>query len=299
MNEPPHDPHPSPRYPQVSIDVAADEAEETAALLFELGAEGVEERDETTLSTSGAPGKTTLVASFSDRALAERAVASIDRALSPRLSELVGDAWRDAWKKYFVPFRLTERVTIRPPWQPYTAVDAGERVLELEPGRAFGTGLHPTTALVARAIEECSRELFADDRRPASMLDVGTGSGILALVALVLGAATARAIDIDPDAVALANENARRNGLESRLEVDTAPLEAVGASFDLITANIEASVLTAMADPIARRLRPGGILILSGILETRRTEVRLAFASLELVASPSLGEWVALVLRGA
>lgn len=298
MNDPTRPPeHPPPRFPQLSIDVAPDEADEAAALLFELGAEGVEQRDDNTLAPGAASGRTTLVASFAEREAAEDAAARIDLALSPRVSELVGDAWRDEWKKYFVPFRLTERVIVRPPWQLYAPALASERVLELEPGRAFGTGLHPTTALVARAIESLSAELFAEGGRPASVLDVGTGSGILALVALVLGAAKARAIDVDPDAVALAAENAERNGLQDRLTADASPVEAISECFELVVANIEASVLIAMAESLARRVAKDGILILSGILEERAAEVRRAFARFDLAASPSQGEWAALVLR--
>jgi ribosomal protein L11 methyltransferase len=286
-----------PRFPQLSIDVAPDLADEAAALLFELGAEGVEERDGSTLAQGAAPGRTTLVASFAERAGAEDAAARIDIGWSPRVSELVGDAWRDEWKKYFVPFRLTERVTIRPPWQAYTPVDANEKVLELEPGRAFGTGLHPTTALVARAIETLSAELFATEKGRGSVLDVGTGSGILALVALALGAATARAIDIDPDAVALAIENAERNGLRDRLSADDASIDAIGDRFDLVVANIEASALIDMAAPLASRVAERGYLVLSGILQERAPEVRGAFASFDIAASPSQGEWAALVLK--
>ena len=115
----------------------------------------------------------------------------------------MGDAWRDEWKKHFVPFRLTPRITVRPPWEAYQPRDASEIVLDLEPGRAFGTGLHATTALVARALEARATELSGIE-----LLDVGTGSGILALVALALGAARVRAIDIDPDAAEVTLENA-------------------------------------------------------------------------------------------
>jgi ribosomal protein L11 methyltransferase len=292
MNEP-------PRFPQLSIDVAEDEADEAAARLFELGADGVEQRDATTLTAGAAEGKTTLVASFVTRHLAEAAAANLDRAWSPHVSELYGDAWRDEWKKHFVPFRLTERVTIRPPWEHYTPSEPAELVLELEPGRAFGTGLHPTTALAARAIEALAGEIFAQGGHGASMLDVGTGSGILALVALALGAKAARAIDVDPDAVALALENALRNGFEARLRADVSPLETLNESYDLVAANIEASVLIAMSGPLARRVRPGGVLLLSGILEQRAAEVRRAFAHFDLANSPVSGEWTALVLRGA
>ena len=289
-----------PRYPQLLVDVPAAEADDVAALLFELGADGVEERDESTLARSGTPGIATLVASFATHALAQAAAAEMDGTFSPRVTELVGDAWRDEWKKHFVPFRLTDRVTIRPPWQPYTPVDSAERVLELEPGRAFGTGLHPTTALVARALEALSNDLFTKNPK-ATVLDVGTGSGILALVALVLGAANARATDIDPDAVSLAIENAERNGLSSRLSADTTAIEQVSDVYDVVVANIEASVLIAMAAPLAARVKPGGVLVLSGILREREGEVRRAFEALARFArtEPSeQGEWSALVLRG-
>jgi ribosomal protein L11 methyltransferase len=286
-----------PRYPQLLLDVPSAEADDVAALLFELGADGVEERDESTLATSGTPGLTTLVASFATHAMAEAAAADIDGTFSPRVTELVGDAWRDEWKKHFVPFRLTERITIRPPWQAYTPENDTELVLELEPGRAFGTGLHPTTALVARAIESLAAEVFARADGGASALDVGTGSGILALIALLLGAARARAIDIDPDAVALTGENARRNGLADRLSADVSPVEALTETYDLVAANIEASVLIALAAPLTARVRAGGFLVLSGILSERAAEVRAAFAHLDLRSSTEQGEWTALVFR--
>jgi ribosomal protein L11 methyltransferase len=285
-----------PRYPQLHVDVVSEDADEASALLFELGAEGVEERDQATLDRAATPGKTTLVASFATLSLAESAAADVDASWSPRVTELVGDAWRDEWKKYFIPFRLTDRVTIRPPWQPYTPQDAAERVLELEPGRAFGTGLHPTTALVARALESHPGDLFAPPKC-ATVLDVGTGSGILALVALVLGASHARATDIDPDAVSLAIENAARNGLGDRLVADTTPIEAITDVYDVVAANIEASVLITMTAPLVRAVKPGGVLVLSGILRERADEVKRAFAALTLTASPEQGEWSALVFR--
>jgi ribosomal protein L11 methyltransferase len=283
-----------PRYPLLSIDIASEEVDAAAALLFDLGAQGVEERDETTLLTGPGPSKVTLVASFETEAIAELAAAGIDPGWSPRVSELVGDAWRDEWKKHFVPFRLTTRVTIRPPWETYRTGDPDDIVLELEPGRAFGTGLHATTALVARTLEAHAAFLAGKE-----MLDVGTGSGILALVALALGAAHARAIDVDPDAIEVAIENARRNGLDGRMTADTSPLSAVHASYGVVTANIEARVLIPMARELEARVARGGMLVLSGILDGQQDEVRSAFGDLELLRAPAEGEWIALVLSRA
>ena len=138
----------------------------------------------------------------------------------------MGDAWRDEWKKHFVPFPAHPPHHGAPTLEAYEPRDASEIVLDLEPGRAFGTGLHATTALVARALEARATELSGIE-----LLDVGTGSGILALVALALGAARVRAIDIDPDAAEVTLENAQRNGLRERVEADTAPLDAIMRSY--------------------------------------------------------------------
>jgi len=276
----------------VIVDVPIDDADEAVAIAFELGAEGVEQRDESTLLTGPAAGMATLVISFADPDLAKAAMAELDPSWHPRLSEIVGDSWRDEWKKHFLPFRLTDRITIRPPWEAYEPRGPSEIVLELEPGRAFGTGLHATTALVARALEA-----HRDELQKAVILDVGTGSGILALVALALGAARARAIDTDSDAVAVTLENARRNALESRIEADTCPVSAITETFDFVTANIEARILVGMAADLEARLRPGAILILSGILGDQADAPREAFSSLELIEAPKQDEWVALVLR--
>ena len=147
-----------PRYPFVHVDVTLEDADEVGALLFELGADGVEERDETTLAKNATAGRITLVGSFSTRAEADRAITQLDASMSPRYEEVVGDAWRDAWKEHYKPYAIAEGIVVRPPWEAYEA-KSGERVLELEPGRAFGTGLHETTRLVARAIKAHADEV--------------------------------------------------------------------------------------------------------------------------------------------
>jgi ribosomal protein L11 methyltransferase len=282
-----------PRFPFVLVDVAADDADVMSATLFELGAEGVEERDETTL-VKGTPGKVTLVASFGSHEGAREALDSLEADqpdTKPRIEEIVGDAWRDEWKKHFRPFAITDSIVIRPPWEAY-AEKPGEQVLVLEPGRAFGTGLHETTSLVASALEARRTELT-----DAVVLDVGCGSGILALVALMLGASRARAVDVDPDAVEVTRENATRNGLDERVDTDTAPIEAITTKHPVVVANIEARVLIPMAPELARRVAPGGLLVLSGILEPQKDDVRAAYPSFALEDTKAKGEWVALVLR--
>lgn len=280
-----------PRYPFVHVDVAPDDVDETSALLFELGAEGVEERDETTLVKNASSGKVTLVAAFPTRAEADEAIAELDAALRPRYEEVVGDAWRDAWKEHYKPYAIAEGLVVRPPWEAYEA-KPGEKVLELEPGRAFGTGLHETTRLVARAIKAHASEV-----QGKLAIDVGCGSGILALAAVALGAERAVAIDNDPEAIDVTRENAERNGLTAKIDASTTDVAALDLTAPLVLANIEARVLVPMAEDLKRRVDAGGLLLLSGILVPQKDEVLAAYADMELLDAPVLGEWILLALR--
>jgi ribosomal protein L11 methyltransferase len=295
-----------PRYPYLVVDVPPHEAEEAGANLFELGALGVEERDATTLVKAdgdrGARGRghTTLVASFESDAAARAALEEVPAEWSPRIREVVGDAWRDEWKKHFEPFRLCGSLVVRPPWRAYEPVGT-ETVIVLEPGRAFGTGLHETTRLVAETLAD-----LGDRLRGAPVLDVGCGSGILSFAALALGAGSVRAIDVDPDAVAVTRENAERNGFAERVNADVAPAEGVAGHFPFVLANIEATPLIALAPALVRLTAPGGVLVLSGILAPDAASdvapgqwpgVERAYGALRVEEVRRKGEWIAAVLR--
>lgn len=280
-----------PRYPYVHLDVLPEEVDETSGLLFELGAEGVEERDEGTLAKASAAGRVTLVASFATREDAEQAIAELDAAMSPRYEEIVGDAWRDAWKEHYRPFAIAPGVVVRPPWEPYDA-KPGEKVLELEPGRAFGTGLHETTRLVAQALAKHGSELAG-----TTVLDVGCGSGILALTAIALGAKDAVAVDVDQEAIDVTHENAERNGLSARVKASTTDLADLDLTSKVVVANIEAKVLVPIAKVLERHVAPGGLLLLSGILAPQKDDVRAAYPDMELLDAPAMGEWILLALR--
>ncbi len=267
-----------PRYPFLAVDVPAAEAEELGATLFELGASGVEERDDLTLIKGSSVGVVTLVASFESHDAANEAIADLLAAfpaLAPRLEEVVGDAWRDAWKEHFAPFLLTPRIRLVPPWVPRPAKEGDEILLELEPGRAFGTGLHASTSLISEILDESAPAL-----KDCELLDVGTGSGILALVALLYGAARAVAIDIDADVVEVVQENAARNGLGDRIEAREGTVESITRTFPWVLANIEARVLRPLAGELSRVLAPGGTLVLSGILESEHDEMVHIYTSL-------------------
>ena len=247
-----------PRYARVVLEADASEADILSATLFELGATGVEERDQATLQKSSSEATVTLVASFDSHDDANEAAAALTD-YGAKVEEIVGDAWRDAWKEGFHPFHLTPTIIVRPPWEEWTAAP-GERVLVLEPGRAFGTGLHATTTLVARALERHASELQGRE-----LLDVGCGTGILAIVALAHGASKARAVDNDPDVIDVVRENAERNGMLERIDADTTDATQLQGIWPVIVANIEARVLVPMAPALVRLLEKGGLLVLSGV----------------------------------
>ncbi|MEZ4443481.1 MAG: 50S ribosomal protein L11 methyltransferase [Polyangiaceae bacterium] len=291
----------TPRFPFVAIDIDASRADELGYVLVSMGATGVELRDDTTMVKGPGGGLIRLVASFDEREVAEEVLASLqadEPELQGEVGEVVGDEWRDAYKEHFRSFALTEKLLVVPPWEE-PAPAPGQLVLRLDPGRAFGTGLHDTTSLVAEQLDQ-RRAVYAG----APILDVGTGSGILALSALLLGASEAIAIDNDPEVIDVVRSNAALTGLGGRLQVDTTPVENVSGSFPMVVANIRAPVLVAMAPDLAARLAPGGWLVLSGILAREEQEVLDGFlaAGLAHVETVGRGEgpdrWVAIVMRG-
>jgi ribosomal protein L11 methyltransferase len=203
--------------------------------------------------------------------------------------------WADAWKAYFPVMRVGRRIVIRPTWRRHQR-SAGDVVLALDPGMAFGTGLHPTTRLCLAGLEP-----LTDDGRleGARVVDVGCGSGILAIAALKLGAASALGIDTDPIAVEATVANARRNGLTRRLEARVGSLPTGEQAVDVVLANLIAGVLVPLAPRLRDELRPGGTLLASGIFSDHEGEVGDAFvaAGLAITGRTSEGDWVALEAR--
>ncbi len=197
--------------------------------------------------------------------------------------------WSQAWKRYFTVHHATQRIVIKPSWRDYQA-QPGEVVVELDPGAAFGTGLHPTTQLCLQALEELTWPGIG-------VLDVGTGSGILAIAAAKLGAKHVMAVDVDAVAVRVAQENVNLNRCSDQISVaeGTARMEA-GSGYDLVVANIIANVIIGMAADLTERLRPGGTLVVSGIIRGRTPEVRAALrsAGLRNITSQRAGDWLAL-----
>jgi ribosomal protein L11 methyltransferase len=206
----------------------------------------------------------------------------------------VDDAeWSEAWKDHYVAQRIG-RVVIVPSWATET-IGSDEVAITLDPGMAFGTGLHPTTRACLEVLQEVGP-------MPAAVLDVGCGSGILALAALRLGAGRAVGIDTDPRAIAASRQNAKRNGLAGRFEACEGTLPpAAGERYALVLANLVAAVLVDLAPALAAHLAADGTLVAGGIIESRCDEVVTAMraAGLEAVERRVDGEWVALRLAHA
>ncbi|MGH2401764.1 MAG: 50S ribosomal protein L11 methyltransferase [Candidatus Limnocylindria bacterium] len=213
------------------------------------------------------------------------------RPVGPLQVRAVDDAeWTDAWKEHYVAQRIG-RLVIVPSWADEPLAD-GEVAITLDPGMAFGTGLHPTT-------RGCL-ELLQAEPMPAHVLDVGCGSGILALAALRLGARRATGIDTDPLAIEATRANAERNGLGDRIEASVGTLPPMaGERYRLVLANLVAAVLVDIADRLAAHLAPGGTLLASGVIEPRAVEVTDAMrgAGLRIAERRDDGEWVSLRLE--
>ncbi len=214
---------------------------------------------------------------------------------APVFRPLQAADWSETWKKDFHPLEIGRRLLITPSW---VTPSPGERkALVIDPGMAFGTGTHPTTRLCLALVEELVQA-------GAPVIDVGCGSGILALGALALGASQALGVDTDPDALRAARENALRNGLSNKMNLLEGSLEGILQQKEglrqapLVLANILAPVIVQLlGDGLAGLLTPGGHLVLSGILEEQAEQVAaaLARAGLRLVRRIQEGDWVALV----
>ena len=218
------------------------------------------------------------------------------RPIGELRTRLVDEAdWADAWKVHFPVMRIGRRLVIRPTWRRHRAAPE-DVVLALDPGMAFGTGLHPTTRLCLAAVESLADR---GDLADARVLDVGCGSGILAIAAARLGARTAFGVDIDPIAVEATTSNARRNHLARRIHARAGSLPTGEPPFDVVLANLIASVLVALAAPLRDELRRGGLLVASGIFIDREPEVAVAFGrvGLEVLERSVEGDWVALIAR--
>jgi len=215
------------------------------------------------------------------------------RPIGELTTRLVHEAdWAEAWKAHFPVIRVGRRLVIRPTWRRHRRLP-DDVVLALDPGMAFGTGLHPTTRLCLAGVESLADRGLLDGAR---VLDVGCGSGILAIAAVKLGASHAVGLDTDPIAVEATSANAARNRLGRRIDARQGSLPSGDGPFDVALANLIASVLIDLSALLRDELRPGGVLLASGIFVDREADVRESFSKvgLEVADRSEEGEWVAL-----
>jgi len=274
---------------RASVDVALDR-------LWSGGTTGIEERDLT-----GQPDSVVLRAGFASSTVADATMASMG-AHARILDRVVPDGSEfDRANEFAQPVMIGTHLLIQPargttagqsPDGDWT--DRSSRVITIDAGRSFGHGGHPTTRLALDAIAEIMETPDAD---VASVLDVGCGSGVLAIAAVTLGAAHAVAIDISPDAIDATRLNARANNVEAHVEVVHGELSELEGRFSLVVANLEAPTLETLAAPLLQAVAPGGWLVLSGVLERRWTSLWTHFQAGRQVSAAVLQGWIGPVLR--
>lgn len=201
----------------------------------------------------------------------------------------VDESVAESWRAHAVPTWVSADLVVCPAWVPFEA-PPGVTVLTIEPGATFGLGDHPTTVLSMRALRDAMYP-------GATVLDVGCGSGVLAVAACRFGAGRVDAIDISPAAVAVTEHNADLNGVAATVSVSTTPLAEVDGPYDVVVANILAPTLIELAADLRRVLAPAGVLVVSGLLADRHGHVGAALAPLQVVDERTRDGWVALTLR--
>ncbi len=266
--------------PEADVDLAS-------GLLWSGGAAGVEERP------AAGEGQIELRAGVTVERLAS-VVGEVERRWTTRVEVVDDDGCLDEWRAWARPWRAGNRIVVVPMWQPRPDwIGPDDVALGIDPGRAFGSGSHPTTRM-------CLAELERLVEPGSTVADVGCGSGVLAIAAARLGAAAVAAVDVDGDAVRATTANVEANGVAGVVTATTTPAaELVSGGYDVVVANIGAGVLVVLASAVAAAVAPEGSVVLSGLLEGQVLDVLAAFAAVgfALVATSAEGEWRAVVLR--
>lgn len=260
---------------EIEVRVDPSQVDALSGALWAAGAAGIEER--------GCGSETRLIVAAQRDVLA--AVTATLGGLASVITVVAADAGLDAWREHAQPITV-DRVVVVPAW--LDRPEGASVVVTIEPGRSFGSGSHVTTQLALRLLQLQTLD-------GARVLDVGTGTGVLAIAAAELGAAEVVAIDIDPDAVETARANVARNDVGARVDVWCGGLDDVVTTFDLVMANITASVLVDLADAMVSRLAAKGRLLLSGVLAERADEVRAACDGVRWIDHAGEPGWDALL----
>lgn len=209
------------------------------------------------------------------------------------ISEVHEEEWASAWKKYYKPVKISNRITITPTWEDYKPVSTDELIIELDPGMAFGTGTHPTTVLSMQGLE-------AYVQPGNKVIDVGCGSGVLSIASIKLGAASVQAFDLDDVAVQSSKLNVKLNHLQDKVTTkQNNLLDGVESQADVIVSNILAEIIVRFVEDAYNNLRPGGYFITSGIIQKKKQLVRdqLTEAGFNIISVSEMEDWVSIVAK--
>jgi len=207
--------------------------------------------------------------------------------------EVNEEDWATAWKQYYHPVKISERFTIVPTWEEYAPVSTDELIIELDPGMAFGTGTHPTTVMCLQGLEKVVKE-------GDTVIDIGTGSGVLSIGAALLGAKSVHALDLDEVAVRSAQENIVLNKVDDKVSVFHGNLlDTVKEPADVVVANILAEIIMSFTDDAFSIVKPGGLYVTSGIIGAKRDDVKATLEASGFVIEDVLlmEDWVAIIAR--
>lgn len=318
------------KYRKISIETTTEAVDYISALSDEIGLCGIQIEDKIPLTEEekkamfidilpelGEDDGTAIVSSYVEmdtdvKSLIQRirdALSGLSESVDIGKGEITVEVtddedWLNNWKEFFKPFRVADDIVVKPTWEELKEKKSGDLVIEIDPGTAFGTGSHETTKLCIEALRELIGK-SGKEQQKISVLDVGCGSGILSILALKLGAKRVRAVDIDENAVGVTWENLKVNGIEKgRVDFDVyfgdiisdeGIQDKLGSEcYDIVVANILADIIIPLSGVIGKHLKPGGIFVSSGILNTRQEEVTEALISngFEINRVVPLNDWV-------
>lgn len=272
------------------------------AILYAFGTATINEQDSSTLDASQIPnGMKRLLCYFENdqavhaaevKSAIEQKARAVNIPIQTSIDSFTDNSWKDGWKAYFKPAQVSPHIAIRAPWCEFHP-NPGIHTIVIDPGMAFGTGLHETTQLCIKAIDN-----LTSARHIQSMLDVGCGSGVLAIAASLCGVKRVRGIDNDPVCIEVSKENAQSN--HAAATFDATDMWDIDEQFDLVVANIISSVLISLKEDMKNATRPGGNLVLSGILTQELSDVEMAFAQgipIEKLSHHTQGEWCSITFK--
>jgi len=303
---------------EISFRIPAEMVDQLSGFLIELSGNGVcidnQILDTFSADTIIEPSTVTLKAYFDDNPDLDKKISEASLQITslcsghpgysetpPEVKPVHQEDWATSWKQHFHLSPVGRRLLLKPSWED-TESNESRIIIEIDPGMAFGTGTHATTRLCLEALERILDRYppydFQLPTTPPTVLDVGTGSGVLAIAARKLGAGRITAVDIDPEAIQVALDNMHNNGIFDDIEISTTMLSHLEGGYSVVLANILAEDLIRMAPDLAVRILPGGVIVLSGILVEREQGVLEAFLAcgLEHAETARQQEWSCIVL---